>query len=158
MQNKRYNAVERQVLTLGGGINNQSISNEENTEVNFHGIRYKGRILIDTADGSFEFGSGWITLMCLPPGITTPVIDSSADANSFQQFIIATEQWSAMGGSPATDTANGNGAGAIYDFNITPKTSRNCVKDGSIVAQVINESIGIGAILTSVLSTFETTN
>ncbi len=158
MQNKRYNSVERQVLTTGGGINNQSIENTENTTVNYHGIRYKGRIIADLADAQLEFGSGWISLLCIPPGTAIPVIDSSGDAENFQQFMIATEQFSNVGGGPEPESANGNGAGAIYDFNIVPKTSRNCMKGASIVAQVVNESIGIQQILTSVLSTFETTN
>ena len=158
MQNKRYNSVERQVLTAAGGINNQSIANDENTTVNYHGIRYKGRLMIDVTDSANEFGSGWITLMCIPPGTTIPVIDSSSDAENFQQFIIAVETFAAFGGGPATDTANGNGAMAVVDFEITPKTSRNCMKGASIVAQVVNESVGIEFLLTSVLSTFETTN
>ena len=109
--------------------------------------------MIDETDATEEFGSGWITLMCIPPGITTPLIDSDVDANNFQQFIIAIEQWSAFGGGD-----NGNGAMGCYDFDIVPKTSRNCVKEGKIIGQVVNDSIGIQAILTAVLSTFETTN
>ncbi len=158
MQNKRYNSVERQALAVGGGINNLSIENDENTTVNYHGIRYKGRVMIDANDAAFEFGSGWITLLCVPPGVAIPVIDSSADAENFQQFIIATEQFSVMGGGNTSNVANSNGAGSIYDFNIVPMTSRNCMKGASIVAQVINESVGIQVLLSSVLSTFETTN
>jgi len=155
MQNKRYDAFERQTLTVGGGILNTSIENEENTTVNYHGIRFKGRVTIDLADGTFEFGSGWITLLCLPPGVAIPVIDSAADANSFQQFIIATEQFSnAGGGSGASST----GALAMYDFDIVPRTSRNCMKGAQIVGQVINESVGIQQVVTCVLSSFETTN
>ena len=158
MQNKRYNSIERQGLAVAGGINNLSIANDENTTVNYHGIRYKGRIIADITDGASEFGSGWITLLCIPPGVTIPVIDSSADAEDFQQFIIATEQWSTFAGGAGTDTQNGNGACAMFDFNFVPQTSRNCMKGASIVAQVINESVGMQVFLTSVLSTFETTN
>ncbi len=153
MQNKRYEAFERQTLTVGGGIGNLSIENEENTTVNYHGIRFKGRVIIDITDAVTEFGSGWITLLCLPPGVAVPVIDSSTDAESFQQFIIATEQFSGVGGG-----GTGGGGNLIYDFDIVPKTSRNCMKGAQIVGQVVNESIGIQVILTCVLSTFETTN
>ncbi len=156
MQNKRYESVERQSLVSGGGINNLVIENEENTTVNFHGIRFKGRIQIDLIDPAYEIGSGWITLLCLPPGVSTPVIDSDTDANNFQQFIIATEQFMTTGGGTATQ--NGNGGASCYDFNIVPMTSRNCMKGAKIIGQVVNESLGIIQVLTCVLSSFETTN
>ena len=43
MQNKRYDAFERQTLNFGGGTGSLIIENEENTEVNYHGIRFKGQ-------------------------------------------------------------------------------------------------------------------
>ncbi len=97
-------------------------------------------------------------MLCLPPGITVPVIDSAVDAENFQQFIVATEQFSIAGGGAATDPASGNGAGTIYDFDIVPRTSRNCMKGASIRAQVVNESPSHDVLVTCVLSTFETTN
>ena len=158
MQNKRYDSLERQTVTSAGGLGTISIENDENTTVNYHGIRFQGRIVSDISDNAAEFGSGWITLMCLPPGVSTPVIDSSADANSFHQFIIATQQYATHSGGASTDTGNGNGAGSIFDFDIVPRTSRNCMKGAKIVGQVVNESVGINMILTDVLSMFETTN
>ena len=158
MQNKRYNALERQTLAAAGGLGTISIQNGENTEVNYHGIRAKGRVIIDISDANPEFGSGWITLMCLPPGVAVPLIDSAADAEANQNFIIACEQWSAFGGGAATDPSSGNGGAGCYDFDIVPRTSRNCSKDAQITLQVVNESGSIAAILTCLLSTFETTN
>ena len=154
MQNKRFKATERQTLNFGGGFLNFQIENEENTEVNYHGIRFKGRVIIDLNDATLEFGSGWVTLMCIPPGIAIPLIDSATDAETFQQFIIACETWEAAGGGGGDH----NGSAAVADFNLVPKTSRNCVKGAQIVGQVVNESIGIQAVLTGLLSTFETTN
>ncbi len=158
MQNKRYEAIERQALAVGGGILNLEIENSENTTVNYHGIRFKGRVITDINDANSEFGSGWITLLCLPPGVSTPTIDSDVDAENFQQFIIATEQFSNFGGGATTNNRNGNGAAACYDFDIVPRTSRNCMKGAKIVAQVVNESVAIQQIVTCVVSTFETTN
>ena len=157
MQNKRYNALERQTV-VPAAVGNISIINEENTTVNYHGIRFTGRVIIDVNDGATQFGGGWITLMCLPPGVSTPVIDSSADAEAFQQFIVATEQWFCFGGGSATDTANGNGSAACHDFDIVPMTSRNCMKDAKITGQITNDSASHDAIVSCVLSTFETTN
>ncbi len=153
MQNKRYDAFERQTLTTGGGVLNTEVENAENTTVNYHGIRFKGRVTEDMTDATAEFFSGWITLMCIPPGVTTPLIDSDADANNFQQFIVATEQFSGFGAG-----TGGISSAGIYDFDIVPRTSRNCMKGAKIVGQVVNESIGVNVVVTCVLSTFETTN
>jgi len=59
-----------------------------------------------------------------------------------------------VGGGGAVDESAGN----IFDFNIVPLTSRNCMKGAQIVGQVVNEGAAIQAILTCVLSCFETTN
>jgi len=155
MQNKRYDSVERQVLPVAVGVNNLTIQNQENTTVNYHGIRFKGRVMIDLVDAAFEFGSGWISLLCLPPGVAIPLINNSATMENNQQFVIATEPFSVAGGGVNTI---GIGAMGIYDFDIVPRTSRNCMKDAQIVGQVVNESVGITVLLTALLSSFETTN
>ncbi len=153
MQNKRYDSVERQVVPAVTGINNLVIENLENTTVNYHGIRYKGRIMFDTLDSTFEFGSGWVSLLCVPPGVSIPEIDSAADAENFQQFVIATEQFAGAAGSTIT-----SGFNTVADFDIVVKTSRNCMKGARLIGQLANDSAGISVILTCTLSCFETTN
>ena len=153
MQSKRYDSIERQVVPAITGVNNRVIENTENHEVNYHGIRFKGRLILDAVQTGINFGSGYITLMCLPNDfITIPTIFADTDMIDAQSMIIACEPWAAIGGTTHDSD------GSFVDFNITPKTSRNCATGAKIIGQVTNESPGIAAVLTALLSTFETSN
>jgi len=153
MQTKSYESVELQALPAVTGINNLTIQNDEQRKENFHGIRFKGRIIMDGVNAP-QFGKGFITLMCIPAEIASvPAITSDVVLNDAQYWIIASEIWS-MRADTTTVLAR---YGAIYDFDMIIGTSRTCNKGGRIVAQVTNESASTGVVLTCMLSLFRTT-
>ena len=153
MQQKEYEMGIRQTLPVLTGVDSIIIENGEASKMNFHGIRYKGRVQLDPAVGSDQFGSGMVTLMCIPNDqITIPTLLTEADLNDSNSFIIATEAWSAhIQGAPDDQS----GYNSCWDFDITPKTSRSCMRGGKIVGQITNTSPGVQAIVTHLLSTFE---
>ena len=120
--------------------------------MNFHGIRYKGRIIADDKSGE-QFGSGMVTLMCIPNDqITIPTLLTEADLNDSNSFIIATEAWATLTNE---NTAPNIGATRQYDFEFAPKTSRSCMRGGKIVGQITNNSPTTTLTVTHLLSTFE---
>jgi len=132
-------------------VNNLIIENQENTSVNYHGMRFEGTIMPEDTVGA-QFGSGYITLMCIPnDGIAIPTLLDKNNLIDFQSFIIAIE--------PYQTYAVGNALGATYvhKFSLAPGTSRTCSKGGKIIGQVSNSSPNPDMILTTLLSSFETT-
>jgi len=153
MQSKRYDSIERQVLPATTGVDSRVIENNENHQVNYHGVRFKGRIIANVDSAGANYGSGYITLMCLPNDfITIPTIRSDNDMLDAQSMIIAVEPWMTVVG--VTNNINSYLSG--YDFDIVLKTSRNCATGGKIIGQVTNES-GLTCTITTLLSMFETT-
>ena len=123
------------------------------SKINFHGIRFKGRIFPDFAEPADQYISGFVSLMCIPNDqITIPTLLTEADLNDSNSFIIAVEAWMiAVQGSAAQQA----GAPALYDFDFAPKTSRTCMKGGKLVGQVTVNSPTADAVITTQLSTFE---
>ncbi len=67
-------------------------------------------------------------------------------------MIIAIMPFSVFHGDGTTD----DGAARVFDFDITPKTSRTCAEGGKIVGQVTN--VGLGqVVVTALLQSFGTT-
>ena len=122
--------------------------------MNFHGIRYKGRIIQDVLSTA-NFASGFVTLMCIPNDqITIPALLTEADLNDSNSFIIACEAWSTYSRlSSGDDTA---GQSKIWDFDFAPKTSRTCMRGGKIVGQITNNSPVATITVTHMISSFET--
>jgi len=126
------------------------IENTENRESNFHGIRFSGRIQAVDA-GGVNFGSGFITLMCIPNDqITIPAILDESTLNDSNSFIIAVKPYQTHEGTADETYAT------TFDFEFAPKTSRNCMKGGKIVGQITNISPVTTMTVTSLLSLFET--
>ncbi len=153
MQNKSFRNLERQVV-IANGQGTLTMQNDSERRENFHGIRAKGRIIIDdTNDG---FSSGFITVLCLPQSdMAVPVISDSATMEGVNEMIVAIEpfmvQMPAAGGLAPTQT------GGVHDFDIVLQTSRTCSRGGRIVLQVHNDSGSINSIiLTCLLTSFRT--
>ncbi len=154
MQQKEFETVFRAVLPPNTGVSSLIIENNIISKINFHGIRFKGRIMADLAEPSAQFLSGFCTLMCIPNDqITVPVLLTEADLNDSNSFIIATEAWQ-IGTRGGTDLQLGYGS--VYDFEFAPKTSRSCMKGGKLVGQVTVNSPTADAVITTLLLTFET--
>ena len=152
MQQKEFEVSIRQGLPLATGVDSITIENGEASKMNFHGIRYKGRIQQDRL-ASVNFASGFISLMCIPnEQITVPTLLTETDLNDSNSFIIAVEPWSTHRGNDS----NNEGFASTYDFEITPKTSRSCMRGGRIVGQITNNSPVATITVTHLLSTFET--
>ena len=153
MQQKEFEVIFRQVLPPDTGVNNLIIENNIISKINFHGIRFKGRIIQDPAETGNILSSGMVTLMCIPNDqIVIPTLLTEADLNDSNSFIIATEAWMIMSEpAPAIPTF-----GTVYDFEFAPKTSRTCMKGGKIVGQVTVNSPTADVVITALLSSFET--
>ncbi len=150
MQSKRFDEAEVQTIPTLTGINTLVLENSERHRVNFHGIRFQGRIHSDTADSIFQHG--YITLLCVPNDqVVLSGIFNVNDMIDWNQMIIAIKPFSMFSG--AGDAA---GYGATFDFDIAPKTSRTCSEGGKIVAQVTNVGLG-SVILTTLLTLYSTT-
>ena len=88
MQNKRYDTAETATIPTLTGINTLIIENEDEHRINFHGIRYKGRIFKDNAAANL-FQNGYITLLCVPNDfIPTTGIFSNADMDAMNDMIL----------------------------------------------------------------------
>ncbi len=137
MQTKSYKNQERQALAANTQLN-LTIQNDEQRRENFHGIRFKGRIISD--DVTSGFSSGFITVMCLPTsGITVPIIASDTILDDQNEFIIASEPFMVL--SVGASGENQNRYGGVYDFDIVlDRTSRTCSKGGRITCQIHNDS------------------
>jgi len=93
MQQKEFEVSIRDVVPAITGVDNLVIENTGLSELNFHGIRYCGRLIIDQQAGD-AYGSGFITLMCIPnDGIAIPSLLTEADLNDSNSFIIAVLPW-----------------------------------------------------------------
>jgi len=153
MQQKEFETVYRQVLPPSTGVNNLVIENTGLSKLNFHGIRFQGRIQQDPAEPLNQLISGHITLMCIPNDqIVIPSLLTEADLNDSNSFIIATIVYQMQADSLGAVPSYGN----TYDFEITPKTSRSCMKGGKLVGQVTVNSPTADVVLTAMLSSFET--
>ena len=149
MQSKRFDTAEVAVIPTLVGINTLVLENTADHRVNFHGIRYKGRI--NGSSTANQLQNGYVTLLCVPNDqIALSGIFNNADMDSWNEMIIAIVPWMILNG--ATNTA---GFGSTFDFEIAPKTSRTCSKGGKIVAQVTNE--GLGSVQVNALLTLFTT-
>ena len=151
MQSKRFEASETITIPTLTGINSLIIENEDEHRINYHGIRFKGRILKDDVTHN-TYQNGYIALLCVPNDfIPITGIFNTSDMEKMNQMIIALEPWSLQSG------ASGRGdTTSMYDFDIAPKTSRTCSKGGKIIGQITNEGLG-SVVLTTLLTTFSTT-
>jgi len=153
MQQKEFEYSKLQVIPVTTGVDSLIIENTGLSKLNFHGIRYCGRIIVDPSIAADTFGAGFISLMCIPNDqIAIPSLLTEADLNDSNSFIIAVVPWSCHHQAAAD---NHGGYQTVFDFDIAPKTSRSCMKGGKIVGQITNSS-GIQAIVTHMLSSFET--
>jgi len=149
VQTKRFDEAELAVIPTGTGINTLVLENNEDHRINFHGIRYQGRIFADTADNIYQ--KGYITLLCVPNDfIPTTGIFNVAVMRDMNEMIIAIIPWSTF------SVVNPGGYASVFDFNIAPKTSRTCSMGGKIVGQVTNTGLG-SVTVTALLSLFSTT-
>jgi len=154
MQQKEFEVSIRQGVPILTGVDSLVIENTGLSKLNFHGIRYKGRILQD-AVASSNFASGFVSLMCIPNDqIAIPTLLTEADLNDSNSFIIAVEAWSTQMRTTASDDTAG--AKSFWDFDFAPKTSRSCMKGGKIVGQISNNSPVATLTVTHQLSSFET--
>ncbi len=152
MQQKEFEVNFRAVLPPDTGVSSLVIENTVISKINFHGIRFKGRISGDQAEPNNQFLSGIVSLMCIPNDqIAIPTLLSEADLNDSNSFIIACECWSLAVPSGSVSL----GYSGVYDFDFAPKTSRTCMKGGKLVGQVTVNSPIADAIITTQLSTFE---
>ncbi len=154
MQQKEFETVQRQVIPPAG-VNSLIIENTGLSKLNFHGIRFLGRIQMDREEPTAQYASGFITLMCIPNDqIAIPNLQTEADLNDSNSFIIGVIPYQMQVVFASSNT--GLTYASTYDFEIAPKTSRSCMKGGKIVGQVTNNSPTADVTLTSVLSSFET--
>jgi len=150
LQTKRFDEAESANIPTATGINTLVIENADDHRINYHGIRYKGRILSTLTDDIFQ--NGYVTLLCVPNDfIATTGIFDIATMRDMNEMIIGIEPFALFSGA-----GNRPGAGAMYDFNITPKTSRTCSKGGKILGQVTNAGVG-DVTVTALLTAFSTT-
>ena len=153
MQQKEFETSIRQVVPATTGVDSLTIENTGLSKLNFHGIRYLGRIIVDYSTASDQYSSGFISLMCIPNDqIVVPSLLNEADLNDSNSFIIGVIPWQCHQQSAAADEGGYQGC---FDFEIAPKTSRSCMKGGKIVGQITNNSAA-PVVVTHLLSTFET--
>ncbi len=137
------------------GTVNLTIENTENRKENFHGIRFKGRII--TEDTNVGFSSGFISVQCLPTTAqTVPVYTGATVMNDNNDFIIAIEPFMVKNGAAGAEL-NAE-TGSIYDFDFRIEgTSRTCSRGGRIIGQVHNDSTSSNTVIfNALLSTFRT--
>jgi len=152
MQNKRFDEAELQTIPTATGINTLVLEVTDEHRINFHGIRYKGRIHADNAVSN-KFQHGYVTLLCVPNDqVALSGIFSVADMIDWNAMIVAIMPWSTYQGVTLTS----DGASTFFEFDIAPKTSRTCAKGGKIVAQVTNVGLG-NAVVNALLTSFTTT-
>ena len=153
MQTKSYRSEERLVVPVTG-TNTNTISNDSERKENFHGIRWKGRIITD--DLVEGFSSGFITLMCLPSSAQgVPVIRSAIELDGDQEFIIASETFMVL--NQGAGTKENAHTASMYDWDFQIGTSRTCSRGGRIIAQITNDSTSVNLVVVNhLLSTFRT--
>ena len=151
MQNKRFDEAELAVIPTATGINTLVLEVTDEHRINFHGIRYKGRIFTDNTIAN-TFQHGYIALLCVPNDqVALSGIFDVNDMIDWNAMIIAIAPWGTFSGNN-----NGSGESRINDFDITPQTSRTCAKGGKIVAQVTNAGLG-NVVVNALLTSFTTT-
>jgi len=151
MQNKRFVTTELAAIPPTTGINTLVLETTDEHRINYHGIRYQGRLFARTDSGTYQ--KGYITLLCVPNDqVALSGIFSDNDMVDWNEMIIAVMPWSMQG---QASFAAANGAPSIFDWVIDPRTSRTCSKGGKIVAQVTN--VGNGTTLVNCLLTSYTT-
>jgi len=150
MQSKRFDEAEVATIPTATGINTLVLEVTDAHRINFHGIRYTGRIM--AADNFDLFQHGYITLLCVPNDqVALSGIFSVADMRDWNEMIIAIIPFALV-----NKVVGGNANGNFFDFSITPKTSRTCSEGGKIVAQVTNVGLG-SVVVNALLTTFSTT-
>ncbi len=153
MQNKRFDEAELAVIPTLTGINTLVLEVTDEHRINFHGIRFQGRIFRDN-DTSALFQHGYITLLCVPNDqvILSGIFDVN-DMIDWNAMIIAIMPWSVFGREVA---AGSDGGSRFFEFSINPATSRTCAKGGKNVAQVTNVGLG-NVVVNTLLTSFTTT-
>ncbi len=138
-------------MLIPTAINNLTIENAQEASINYHGIRFCGRIQVDFEESTNQYAGGYITLMCIPNDqIIIPSINSEAKLNDSQSFVIAVIPYQMH----IDTTENAAGYGSTFDFNIVPNTSRTCINGGKILGQVQNDSPTADVVYTGILSAF----
>ena len=151
MQNKRFDEAELAVIPTATGINTLVLEVTDEHRINFHGIRFKGRIQKDDVLAT-TFQHGYITLLCVPNDqVALSGIFDVNDMIDWNAMIIAIVPWAIF-----SDAIGRGSFSTVYDFDIAPKTSRTCAKGGKIVAQVTNAGLG-SVVVNSLLTSFTTT-
>ena len=149
MQNKRFEATELITIPPTTGINTLILEVVDDHKINFHGMRYQGRIFNDNVFSGFQ--NGYVTLLCVPNDqVALSGIFSENDMEKWNAMIIAIQPWATFG------FVGRDGSAKYFDFNIAPKTSRTCAKGAKIVAQVTNEGLG-SVVVNALLTSFTTT-
>ena len=155
MQQKEYEHNQRAVIPPATGVASLIIENTGLSKLNFHGIRYQGRLQADAGEPGDEYLSGFVSLMCIPNDqIAIPSLLTEADLNDSNSFIIGVIPYQMN--VRATADNESLGYSGTFDFEIAPKTSRSCMRGGKIVGQVTNTSPTGDVVLTTLLSSFET--
>jgi len=153
MQQKEFETSIRQTIPITTGVDSLVIENTGLSKLNFHGMRYIGRIMADYATAADLYGSGFVTLMCIPNDqIAIPTLLTEADLNDSNSFIIAIKPWMIHNQAAAS---NEGGYQSVYEFDFVVKTSRSCMKGGKIVGQISNNG-PLQVVGTHQLSSFET--
>jgi len=154
MQQKEYEMVIRATI-VPSAKSDLIIENTGLSKLNFHGMRFSGRLQVDQEEPTDQYVSGLVTLMCIPNDqITVPTLLTEADLNDSNSFIIGTLTYQMHVTAASLDKQLGYGS--VFDFEIAPKTSRSCMRGGKIVGQVTNNLPTADVVLTTLLSTFET--
>jgi len=152
LQNKRFDVAELANIPTATGINTLTLEVTDEHRINFHGIRYTGRIHATNTNNNV-FQRGFVTLLCVPNDqVALSGIFDKNDMIDWNAMIVAILPWSTFSGTAGTET----GGTKSFDFNIAPKTSRTCAKGGKIVAQVTNaglQAVTVNALLTSFTTT-----
>ncbi len=153
MQNKRFDEAELATIPASTGINTLVLEVTDEHRINFHGIRYQGRVHADNLTGDL-YQNGYITLLCVPNDqVALSGIFDVNDMIDWNAMIVAIKPWSIYS---RTDANKNDGAQRFVDWDIAPKTSRTCAKGGKIVAQVTNVGLG-NVIVNALLTSFTTT-
>jgi len=134
VQTKLFRRTERQVLA-SAAKDTLTITNDEERKANFHNIHWSGRVFSNNAETD-AYGSGYLVLMCIEQQQTViPAVVDDVILEKMQGQIILAKQWFTFGGLTTMTAAS------LYDFNFDlGKISRNCSKEGRLIAAVYVDS------------------
>ena len=109
-----------------------TISQDESSVVNFHGLRYCFSIEPENTDAN---ANGWWVVFCLP-GDTIKLADlpttiGTLANDDFNPYIWGVGCWTASNQAP-------------FHMEFAPSTSRNCQRNARITAYVVKEGISAG--------------